>query len=132
MFHGPGRARSTAALARNDIVITTYGTLSADAANSRLLAKVKWLRVVLDEAHSVRNASTKQARAAVALQAKRRWAVTGTPLQNRLPDIHGLMYFLCLRPLNDKSMWKRCVDRPMRQLDSRGLLTVKVGGRASS
>lgn len=39
---------------------------------------VEWLRVVLDEAHACKSRSSKTAKAVYALQARRRWAVTGT------------------------------------------------------
>lgn len=65
-----------------------------------------------------------------ALKAQRRWAVTGTPLQNRIGDMFGLLAFLGLKPLDDKAFWRRCVERPLRQRDSRALLTLKVGGFA--
>lgn len=42
------------------------------------LQGVKWLRVVLDEAHTIKDRSTRAARAAFALESQRRWAVTGT------------------------------------------------------
>lgn len=45
------------------------------------VSQVRWLRVVLDEAHAVKNHKSRTAQAAVALRAERRWAVTGTPLQ---------------------------------------------------
>jgi hypothetical protein len=53
--------------------------------------------------------------------------VTGTPLQNRIGDVYGLLVFLGLKPLDDKAFWRRCVERPLRQRDSRALLTLKVG-----
>jgi SWI/SNF-related matrix-associated actin-dependent regulator of chromatin subfamily A3 len=52
--------------------------------------------------------------------------VTGTPLQNRIADVYGLLVFLGLNPLDDKAFWRRCVERPLRQRDSRALLTLKV------
>ncbi len=39
--------------------------------------QVPWLRVVLDEAHNVKNVNAQQSKAATQLKAERRWAVTG-------------------------------------------------------
>ena len=44
--------------------------------------QVKWLRVVLDEGHCIKNAAANQAKAARKLEAWSRWSVTGTPIQN--------------------------------------------------
>ena len=44
--------------------------------------QVKWLRVVLDEGHCIKNAAALQAKAARKLDAWSRWSVTGTPIQN--------------------------------------------------
>lgn len=46
-----------------------------------LLYGVQWLRVGLDEAHTIRNRATKSARACFDIAASHRWALTGTPLQ---------------------------------------------------
>ena len=46
-----------------------------------ILFGVRWLRVGLDEAHVIRNRSTKSARACFEIAARHRWALTGTPLQ---------------------------------------------------
>uniref|UniRef100_A0A383WDF9 Uncharacterized protein n=1 Tax=Tetradesmus obliquus TaxID=3088 RepID=A0A383WDF9_TETOB len=126
--HGPERNRSRAWLAQQDVVITTYATLAGDVGlrGGGGLFGQQWLRVVLDEAHTIRNADTQQAKACRALKAQRRWAVTGTPLQNRIGDVFGLLAFLGLKPLDDKAFWRRCVERPLRQRDSRALLTLKV------
>ena len=53
--------------------------------------QVDWLRVVLDEAQSIKNPMTQMAKASHALQAQRRWAVSGTPNQNSLQVWPGLL-----------------------------------------
>ena len=54
----------------------------------------QWDRVVLDEAHKIRNGSGEVARCARLLNAPIRWAVTGTPLVNSLKDVVSLLAFI--------------------------------------
>ncbi|ODO05828.1 hypothetical protein I350_04889 [Cryptococcus amylolentus CBS 6273] len=65
------------------------------------LFQVKWLRIVVDEAQNIKNRNTKQAKAAVALRAKYRWCLTGTPIQNNVEELFTLFQFLRARPLDD-------------------------------
>jgi non-specific serine/threonine protein kinase len=73
-----------------DLVLTSYGSLL------RLpwLSEVSWHLLVLDEAQAIKNADAKQTRAAKALQAEARVALTGTPIENRLGDLWSLFDFL--------------------------------------
>ncbi|SHL13083.1 Superfamily II DNA or RNA helicase, SNF2 family [Chitinophaga jiangningensis] len=73
------------------VVVTTYGLLHSEA---QLLHKKVWHTVVLDEAHIIRNAGTRTAKAAYGLDAHFRLALTGTPVQNNLGEIWGLFRFL--------------------------------------
>ncbi|HQR79269.1 MAG TPA: SNF2-related protein [Actinomycetota bacterium] len=83
-FHGSERGPLDA-----DIVVTTYGLLARDPR----LSDTEWHRVVLDEAQAIKNPDTHAARAARALTATHRLAVTGTPVENHLGDLWSLLAF---------------------------------------
>ncbi|XVF40552.1 hypothetical protein PTKIN_Ptkin01aG0122800 [Pterospermum kingtungense] len=65
---------------------------------SRPLAKVGWFRIVLDEAQSIKNHRTQVARACWGLRAKRRWCLSGTPIQNAVDDLYSYFRFLRYDP----------------------------------
>ena len=85
-----GRPDGPAALAGVDAVITSYGMLERQP----WLGETSWTLVVLDEAQAIKNAGSRQARAAKRLRAKARIALTGTPVENRLSDLWSLFDFL--------------------------------------
>ncbi|CAH8390854.1 unnamed protein product [Eruca vesicaria subsp. sativa] len=62
------------------------------------LAKVGWFRVVLDEAQTIKNHRTQVARACCGLRAKRRWCLSGTPIQNTIDDLYSYFRFLRYDP----------------------------------
>lgn len=74
------------------------------------LFRVAWERVILDEAHQIRNYKTQAAIAACELEAKYRWCLTGTPVHNKELDIYSLLKFLRCSPFDDLMVWKRWVD----------------------
>jgi SNF2 family DNA or RNA helicase len=55
-------------------------------------------RVVLDEAHNIKERTTNAAKAAFALKAKYKWCLSGTPLQNRVGELYSLVRFLGADP----------------------------------
>jgi len=63
-----------------------------------VLQKIFWRRVVLDEAHAIKNLASATARAILALTAERRWCLSGTPLQNRAGELNALVRFLRVDP----------------------------------
>ncbi|XP_040951788.1 helicase-like transcription factor CHR28 isoform X2 [Gossypium hirsutum] len=65
---------------------------------ARPLAKVGWFRIVLDEAQSIKNHKTQVARACWGLRAKRRWCLSGTPIQNAIDDLYSYFRFLRYDP----------------------------------
>ncbi|CAI5726568.1 unnamed protein product [Hyaloperonospora brassicae] len=69
--------------------------LQKSVATSRL-HQLEWFRVILDESHLIANAGCGRARAAFTLNGRRRWCVTGTPIQNRTADLAALLQFVGL------------------------------------
>nr|XP_033813689.1 helicase-like transcription factor isoform X2 [Geotrypetes seraphini] len=123
VYYGPDRSKESAVLSKQDVVLTTYSVLTHDYAcrSNSPLHKVKWLRVVLDEGHTIRNPNAQQTKAAVDLEAERRWILTGTPIQNSLKDLWSLFCFLKLKPFADREWWHRTIQRPVTMGDQEGL-----------
>lgn len=94
VHHGPKKAKAKRVLMKNDVVITTYETLASDHGKKGPLQRVYWLRVILDEAQTIKNRKTKNAKACFALKAVSRWCLSGTPVQNNLDELYTLLYFL--------------------------------------
>jgi len=96
IFHGENKKTVTnAELGAARIVITTYGavTLSKKQIKDKELThlhRVAWSRIIFDEAHHLRNTKTTRYIGARLLQAKSRWLVSGTPIQNRKDDFYSL------------------------------------------
>ncbi len=85
-----GTSRASEALERHDLVVTTYGLLRREVDR---LVRTRFRAVVLDEAQNVKNPAAETSRAARALDAEMRIALTGTPVENRLGELWSLMTF---------------------------------------
>jgi SNF2 family DNA or RNA helicase len=94
VHHGPLRLQAEVFAARassSDLVVTTYSLAHRD---KETLARVKWGRIVLDEAQYIKNPTAKQSQAVRSLDALQRVALTGTPVENRLTELWSIMDFL--------------------------------------
>ncbi|KAK0658015.1 SNF2 family N-terminal domain-containing protein [Cercophora newfieldiana] len=110
LHHGKSRLRDPAELNEAAIVLTTYHTVSmegrtAESRESSMLFTTRWRRLVLDEAHLIRNSDSLMARAVCSLNSVSRWAVTGTPIQNHINDLAALLKFLGVYPYSEKRVF---------------------------
>ncbi|KAJ8786108.1 hypothetical protein J1605_006542 [Eschrichtius robustus] len=123
VYYGPDRVRDPALLSKQDIVLTTYNILTHDYGTKAdsPLHSIRWLRVILDEGHAIRNPNAQQTKAVLDLEAERRWVLTGTPIQNSLKDLWSLLSFLKLKPFLDREWWHRTIQRPVTMGDEGGL-----------
>jgi DNA repair protein RAD5 len=151
MYYGSERDRSqdTLALDSCDVVITSYGVLAsewkrslstlstsvclpglknlkpANKSNPSNLLNVHWRRVILDEAHCIRNQATDLARSCRAVIAERRWVITGTPIQNKIDDLYSLIRFLRHEPWDKWRWWHKTIAHPLSTGDQGGIVVLR-------
>ncbi len=89
--YGGDRERADAArIPPHGLVLTSYGVMRRDAA---FLSQIEWGMVALDEAQNIKNSASATARAARSLRASQRFALTGTPVENRLAELWSILEF---------------------------------------
>ncbi|KAF2001888.1 hypothetical protein P154DRAFT_618967 [Amniculicola lignicola CBS 123094] len=128
VHHGPSRTKSVDKLKNYDVVVTTYQVLSSEHAQSTDESKkgcfgVHWYRIILDEAHTIKNRNAKMTKACYEVRSHYRWCLTGTPMQNNLDELQSLIKFLRIEPYCNLSNWKDSITGPMK--GGRGNLAMK-------
>ncbi|XP_057963175.1 helicase-like transcription factor CHR27 isoform X2 [Malania oleifera] len=68
--------------------------------SKKLLHSVKWERIILDEAHFIKDKQSISAKAIFALESSYKWALSGSPLQNNLEELYSLILFLQVLPFS--------------------------------
>ena len=130
IFHGDTRNSPWRVLKTKDVIITTFGTLTAnfklmleaqklekEGRDASLVRKIqeqavlflpesKFHRVIVDEAQNIKNPLAKSTKACSSVNATYRWCLTGTPMMNRLEDFQSLLGYLRIRPYNNKDKFK--------------------------
>ncbi len=116
VHHGVDREKADfkGILAKHDIVVTSYALLARDF---ETLREVQWGGVILDEAQNVKNPLTLQSRAARALEADYRIALTGTPVENHVGDLWSIMEFLNPGLLGSQAEFKKNFFTPIEAGD---------------
>ncbi|KAK9478294.1 SNF2 family N-terminal domain-containing protein [Lipomyces japonicus] len=145
IFHGATRVDDPKKLKEFDVVITSYSVLESvfrkehsgfRRKDGRVKSKsplhaIKFHRVILDEAHNIKDRQSNTAKAAFALNTDRRLCLSGTPLQNRIGELYSLIRFLRVEPycnyfckkcdcssldwsFSDKRTCDHCGHRPMQ------------------
>lgn len=110
-----------------NLIITSYGIILSEfnqVANKGGnrgshggLFSLDFFRVILDEAHFVKNRQSKTAKACYEISAQHRWVLTGTPIVNRLEDLFSLVHFLRVEPWSNFSFWKTFITVPFESKD---------------
>jgi DNA repair protein RAD5 len=117
---------SNAANAPN-VIITSYGTVLSEfnqvaaqdgnRGSHGGIFSLDYFRIILDEAHYIKNRQSKTAKACYELYARHRWVLTGTPIVNRLEDLFSLVRFLKVEPWSNFSFWKTFITVPFESGD---------------
>ncbi|KAI1270779.1 hypothetical protein F5Y07DRAFT_385129 [Xylaria sp. FL0933] len=125
IYHGPGKHRFSSRFDRVDIVLTTYETLRSEHILEGPLYSQRWLRIVLDEAHRIRNGQSQSFAACCRIRAEHRWCLTGTPVQNSLDDYGALLSFLGVYPFHDKKQFDRWIVKPFQDSGRNAIETLR-------
>ncbi|OAL46509.1 DNA repair protein-like protein rad5 [Pyrenochaeta sp. DS3sAY3a] len=110
-----------------NVIITSYGTILSEynqvaaqdgnRGSHGGIFSLEYFRIILDEAHYIKNRQSKTAKACYELSAKHRWTLTGTPIVNRLEDLFSLVRFLKVEPWSNFSFWKTFITVPFESGD---------------
>ncbi len=111
-----GAERTLADLERAAVVVTTYGVVRRDVPQ---LAAVGWGMVVADEAQHAKNPNAAISRALRAIPAAVRFALTGTPVENRLSELWALLDWTTPGLLGPLERFRRDFAIPIERMGDR-------------
>ena len=103
------------------------------------LLKMPWFRVVLgmvclfkkrltvlDEAQTINTVSSSNFSSCYALETERRWALSGTPIQNKVDDLFSFFKFLRVPIFGEQSNWNKMISFPFLNHDKSALVRLHV------
>ncbi|MDF1874217.1 DEAD/DEAH box helicase, partial [Sulfurimonas sp. SAG-AH-194-I05] len=116
LHYGKNRKKQTAT---TDLVITSYGTLRTDI---DFFSKELYDTVILDEAQAIKNPSSKVATSVFLLNAKHRFSMSGTPIENSLMDLYSQFRFLNPMMFGSGLDFKKKYLDPIRKAEDKEVL----------
>ena len=104
VYHGPQRSFETMSEGKEQVVITTYGTMRADIDK---IAAIPFGVAVIDESHNIKNPSALITKAVNQINAVTRIALSGTPVMNNTFDLYAQLSFLLPGMFGNREFFKR-------------------------
>lgn len=138
LYWGRGKKADFQRLRQYDVVLTTFGTLTSEFKQKNTMREsmlheremnessfrrkpqdklallgreCMWYRVIIDEAHAIKNRNTAQSKASVDIQAMHRLCMTGTPMMNSVDELYPMLRFLRISPYNDWQKFNQDIGR---------------------
>ena len=111
-YAGLDRSKMRDDFSKQDLILTTYGTLRRDVL---ILKDLTFDYIILDEAQAIKNSTSQVAKAVRLLQAKHRVGLSGTPIENHLGDLCSIFEFLNPGMLGRSSAFKQHAADPTNQ-----------------
>ena len=120
LHHGPQRLHGEAfaeMAKQQDVVITSYALAHRDVEDFQL---IRWNRVALDEAQKIKNPQAASSQAVRSVEAPRRLALTGTPVENHLGELWSIMDMLNPGLLGTQGEFREKFSVPIERHGDRG------------
>lgn len=114
IYHGATKTAQIKDLHDYDVILTTYAVIESVfrkqnygfrrknglVKEKSVLHNIDFHRVILDEAHNIKDRQSNTARAVNVIKTQKRWCLSGTPLQNRIGEMYSLIRFLNIDPFS--------------------------------
>lgn len=110
VYTGPNRKKVNMT-SDHVIVITSYNIVAREISDNFTkfdedsILNNKFSRIILDEAHYIRNWNRKIFKSVITIKSKLRWVVTATPIFNRVDDLYSYFRFLELESVDSRKEW---------------------------
>ncbi|KAI0463298.1 hypothetical protein LJB42_003319 [Komagataella kurtzmanii] len=117
IFHGSDKATEYKELLKFDVVVTTYNVVLWDLKkkSEAILTAGNWWRIILDEAHTIKNFNSMTAKSCIKLKSSQKWCLTGTPIQNNLEEIRAYLLFLKMGKYADPNKWSQDIAKSIHR-----------------